>query len=65
MTINDLIAENCTRAFKQGILAERRRAIAIAQELGQRCDCEISDELGDSLFVSDFLSYIEVDEIEL
>ena len=62
MTINDLIAENCKRAFDQGVLAERRRAIAIAKELGQQCECNLSIELGDTLFVDDFISYIEDDE---
>jgi hypothetical protein len=62
MTINELIAENYKRAYEIGALAERRRAIAIAQKLGTSCECNDSIELGDSLFVDDFISYINDDE---
>lgn len=62
MTINELIAENYKRAYETGVTAERRRAVAIAQRLGTTCECNDSIELGDSLFVDDFISYMNDDE---
>jgi hypothetical protein len=62
LTINELIAENYKRAYETGVTAERRRAVAIAQRLGTTCECNDSIELGDSLFVDDFISYMNDDE---
>lgn len=62
MTINELIAENYKRAYETGVSAERRRAIAIAQKLGTTCECYDSIQLGESLFVDDFISYLNDDE---
>jgi hypothetical protein len=62
LTINELIAENYKRAYETGVTAERRRAVAIAQRLGTTCECHDSIELGDSLFVDDFISYMNDDE---
>ena len=59
MSENELIALATKNAFIAGAAAERARIIRLANELASTSDCEPGNDLMESLYLVDLISYIE------
>ena len=64
MSINDLIASNCNNFYEQGKKAERQRVLRICEEISVPYVSEHTNELGDVVFISDLISYMNDKDYE-
>ena len=62
MSINDLIATSSVHAFNNGVSSgrklERERIVRIMNEISFPYESDFANELGDAVFVSDLISYM-------